>query len=86
MQRKAALIGCKEGRMIRTSGMRRLRLHARVQRDVMIRVEQFDHESTMIAEHLFTGAGFHPLEDATWTRIIIVDGPFIDALCLLEAA
>jgi len=86
MQRKAALIGCREGRMIRTSGMRRLRLHARVQRDVIIRVEQYDHNSERIAEHLFTGAGFHPLQDATWTRIIIVDGPHIDALCLLEAA
>jgi len=86
MQRKAALIGCKEGHMIRTSGMRRLRLNARVQRDVMIRVEQYNHENERVAEHLFTGAGFHPLQEATWTRIVIVDGPFIDALCLIEAA
>lgn len=72
--------------MVRTSGMRRLRLNARVQRDVMIRVEQYDHENALIAEHMFTGTGFHPLKDAIWTRIIIVDGPYIDALCILEAA
>lgn len=86
MQRKAALIGCREGQMIRTSGMRRLRLHARVQRDVTIKVHQFDHENNQIAELIFVGAGFHPLKEAVWTRIIIVDGPHVDALCLLEAA
>lgn len=86
MQRKAALIGCREGHMIRTSGMRRLRINARVQSDVMVKVEQYDHENRLIAEHTFVGTRYHPLDEAVWTRVLIVDGPHLDALCVLEAA
>jgi hypothetical protein len=84
MERKAALVGCKQGHWVRTSGMRRLHLNARVQRDAMICVSQRLGDDPAVKDLTFVGPGIHPLEDATWTLVRIADGSFIDALCILQ--
>lgn len=86
MQRKAALIGCREGQWIRTSGMRGLHVNIRVHRDSIVKVEQaFDESGEETHVSIFTGAGVRPVRDALWTRVCVVDGQYQDALCLLEA-
>ncbi len=86
MTRKAALIGCRQGRWIRTSGMKGLTLNARVGADTMLRVEFKDHLDQPAGHQIAVGPGKHSLMDSVWTRVEIVDGPHFDALCLLEAA
>lgn len=86
MIRKTALLGCKEGNWIRTSGMKGLRLNAKVQRDVMVRVEFTDHQDQAAGHQIVVGPGVHNLMDAIWARVVIVDGPHYDAICLFEAA
>ena len=85
MDRKTALVGCKNGHWIRTSGMQKLRLNARVQGDVMIQVAQRHGDSMEVKSLIFVGSGRHQLEEATWTAVNLADGPHIDALCLLES-
>lgn len=85
-ERKAALIGCRQGQWIRTAGMRRLKLSARVQRDVMIQVYQRRGDADIMWGMTFVGPGEHQLEDASWTRVDIANGPHVDALCLLVSA
>lgn len=85
MIRKTALIGCKEGHWVRVSGMKGLRLNARVQQDVMLRVEFADHEDQPAGHQILVGPGTHELMEAVWARTLVVDGPHYDSICLFEA-
>jgi hypothetical protein len=84
MERKTALIGCREGSWIRTSGMNPLRLNARVQSDTMLQVEQQNHRNEDLDRKQFVGPGKHVIPNACWTRVRVADGAHIDALCMLE--
>jgi len=84
MERKAALIGSRAGQWVRTSG-RRLVLNARVSADTMLKVEQADGDAAdETRSKILVGPGHHELDPASWTRVSVVDGSYIDALCLLE--
>ena len=86
MERRAALIGCRSGQWIRTSGSK-LRLNARISVDTMLKIEQVDGDSIdVVRSHVLVGPGHHELQPASWTRVSVVDGSYIDALCLLEAS
>jgi len=85
MQQKAALIGSREGQWIRTAGMRRLQVNARVHREARVRVEQTMASKGAIAKEVsFVGARIENLDEAPWTRVCIVDGPHEDSIILLQ--
>lgn len=83
MNRKAALVGCREGQWVRTAGMQRVQLRAQVHETTMIVAEQMDG-SGVIAKIVRVGPGVRELQCADWTRVSIVDGPHHDALCFVE--
>jgi hypothetical protein len=85
MQQKAALVGAREGQWIRTAGMRRLQVNARVHREARVRIEQtMAHEGAVAHEVSFMGARIEPLREAPWTRVCIIDGPHEDSIVLLQ--
>lgn len=86
MQRKAALIGCREGQWIRTYGMRRPRVNARVHRDALVQVEQGSDRGSTINKFTFVGARIELLEESSWTRVSILDGPHEESIVLIESA
>jgi hypothetical protein len=83
INRKAALLACREGQWIRTAGMRGLRLNARVAPDTQLQVHQRIAERECWMQ--FDGPGMHIVEEADWSRVVVVSGPFADALCTLES-
>lgn len=85
MQRKVALVGCRESQWIRVAGLRELRVNARVQRDVMFNVVRSHGPDDSDIQTLI-GPGLFDIEPTSWAKIIIVDGPHIDAMIFLEAA
>lgn len=84
VDRKAALIACADGQWIRTRGMRGLRLEALVQPDTLLELIQIlDTEwGPAEARMRFSGPGTYPVEDADWSRLIVIGGPSGDALCV----
>lgn len=84
MQRKVALLGSREGHWIRTSGMTPLRLNSRVSRGVLVAVIQHDEDEDEVRELFLEGPGLHLVGTAVWSRVKVVDGSHIDALCLFE--
>lgn len=85
MQRKAALIGCREGQWIRTHGMRRPRVNAKVHRDALVRVEQGSDRSVM-SETTFVGTRIELIPESSWVRVSIIDGPHEESIVLIESA
>lgn len=84
IDRKAALIACADGQWIRTRGMRRLILEALVQPDTLLELVQIlDTElGPAEARMRFSGPGTYLVEEADWSRLMVVSGPSSDALCV----
>jgi hypothetical protein len=84
INRKAALLACREGQWIRTAGMQGLRLNARIAPDVELHLCQIMPDGAECWMK-FGGPGVYSVEEADWSRVIVVSGPHSDALCFLES-
>ena len=77
---KAALVGCKEGPWVSTSNMRNLRLHAKVPAGTKLRVLQREKNHTVCYD---AEAGITKLDDFPWTKVLMLEGDPVSALCFL---
>lgn len=85
INRKAAVIGS-GGHWIATRGMRGLKLRLQCQEGTEVQVEQRIHseEHGELEAHMrVRGPGIHAIEDAIWTRVIVLDQSHV--LGFLEA-
>lgn len=82
MLRKVALVGCKRGHWIRTAEMGKLQLNARIHQDTTLLVtRKLGDEETPV---YFTGPGFFELENSSWVKVDVLDGPHMDVIVVLE--
>lgn len=83
LDRKAALLSCREGQWIRTAGMKRLMLNAKLSPETTLVVYQLIDER--IEPTWVNESGRHQLHDAEWTRVVVEEGPHLGVLCVLES-
>ena len=78
---KAALVGCKEGPWVSTSGMRDLGLKVQAELGSKLMVLQTDGERQVA--HQLDDVGYHKLHDLPWTKVSLLSGDHSSALCFL---
>jgi len=83
INRKAALVASREGQWIYTKNMQGLRLNARFSESSLLRVCQLIEGREAWIQ--VSSPGIHLLEEAEWTRLVVVEGPHESVHCLLES-
>lgn len=85
IDRKAALLACREGQWIRTAGMKNLIIDANIPPETELIVYQLMESGEAEPVWILT-AGKVKLPDAEWTRVVVAHGPHMNVLCVLESS